>query len=105
MDPELDKRRDALENKLKKHAVDDIPMDNGPKTSGMGGVAQAFKISSEFIAGILVGAVMGWSIDHFLGTSPWGLIVFLLLGFCAGTLNVMRASGRIAKREIQKPDE
>lgn len=105
MDPELNQRRDALENKLKKHRVDPKEAESGPKTSGMGGVAHAFKISSEFIAGILVGAVMGWSIDHFFGTSPWGLIVFLLLGFCAGTLNVMRASGRIAKREIKKPDE
>lgn len=105
MDKDLNQRRDALEKKLKKHGVEKAPKETGPKTTGMGGVAQAFKISSEFIAGILVGAVMGWGIDHFLGTSPWGLIVFLLLGFCAGTLNVMRASGRIAQHEIQKPDE
>lgn len=105
MDPELDKRRQALENKLQKHRVKDIETAETRQTSGMGGVAQAFKISSEFIAGILVGGVMGWAIDHFFSTSPWGLIVFLLLGFCAGILNVLRATGRIAEHEIKKPDE
>jgi ATP synthase protein I len=38
---------------------------------------------------------MGWIVDHLLGSSPWGLIVCLLLGFCAGMLNLMRASGAI----------
>jgi ATP synthase protein I len=32
-------------------------------------------------------------LDRFLSTSPWGLIVFLLLGFAAGVLNVMRTAG------------
>ncbi|TIS88531.1 MAG: ATP F0F1 synthase subunit I, partial [Mesorhizobium sp.] len=31
------------------------------------------------------------------GTSPWGLIVFLLLGFGAGVLNVMRSAGVVAE--------
>jgi len=35
----------------------------------------------------------GWSLDHWLGISPWGMIVFLLVGFAAGVLNVMRAAG------------
>jgi ATP synthase protein I len=39
------------------------------------------KLSSEFIAGVAVGAGLGWVIDRLAGTSPWGLIVFLLLGF------------------------
>ena len=35
----------------------------------------------------------GWLIDRLLGISPWGFIVFLLLGFVAGVLNVMRTAG------------
>jgi ATP synthase protein I len=41
----------------------------------------------------VVGAGLGWLIDRWLGVSPWGLIVFLLLGFAAGVLNVMRSAG------------
>jgi ATP synthase protein I len=39
----------------------------------------------------LVGAGIGWALDRLLGISPWGLIVFLLLGFAAGVANVVRA--------------
>ena len=44
----------------------------------------------------MVGAGLGWLIDRWLGISPWGLIVFLLLGFAAGVLNVMRSAGVVA---------
>ena len=47
----------------------------------------------SLIAGVLVGAVIGWGIDRLFSTSPWGLIVFFLLGFTAGVINVMRAAG------------
>ena len=59
------------------------------------GYARGFRLSSELVAGVLVGAGLGWLIDRWLGTSPWGLIVLLLLGFAAGVLNVMRAAGVI----------
>jgi ATP synthase protein I len=57
------------------------------------GYARGFRLSSELVAGVLVGAGLGWLIDRLLGISPWGLIVFLLLGFAAGVLNVMRSAG------------
>lgn len=60
--------------------------------------AQAMKISSEFIAGIIVGALIGWFIDRVAATSPWGLIIFLMLGFGAGVLNVLRTVGKVAEK-------
>ena len=68
-----------------------------PGSGGMAGFGQALKLSSEFIAGVAVGAGLGWLIDRVAGTSPWGLIVFLLLGFAAGVLNVLRSAGLIAE--------
>ncbi len=65
------------------------------------GYAQAMKLSSEFIAGIVVGGGMGWLCDEWLGTSPFGLIVFLLIGFVAGVLNVLRAAGEISHPETR----
>jgi ATP synthase protein I len=59
------------------------------------GYAKGFRLSSELVAGVVVGAGIGWLIDRWLGVSPWGLIVFVLLGFAAGVLNVMRSAGLI----------
>jgi ATP synthase protein I len=55
--------------------------------------ARGFRLSSELIAGVVVGAGIGWGIDRLLSTSPWGLIVFFLLGFTAGVVNVVRSAG------------
>jgi ATP synthase protein I len=94
---ELESRSRSLEAKLAAKGVtlDGEPEDKGTETAS--GVAQAMKLSSEFIAGVLAGAGLGWLADRFLGTSPWGLIVLLLLGFCAGTLNILRSAGHVAE--------
>jgi ATP synthase protein I len=61
-------------------------------------MAVGLRLSSELVAGVLVGAAIGWGFDRLLSTSPWGLIVFLLLGFAAGVINVMRSAGAIPKQ-------
>ena len=60
------------------------------------GFARGFRLSSELVAGVLVGAGLGWLIDRWLGTLPWGMFVFALLGFTAGVLNVMRQAGVVS---------
>jgi ATP synthase protein I len=61
-------------------------------------MAVGLRLSSELVAGVLVGAALGWGFDRLLSTSPWGLIVFLLLGFTAGVINVMRSAGVMSKQ-------
>ena len=56
-------------------------------------LARGFQLSSELIAGVLVGAGIGWLIDRWVGSLPWGTFVFALLGFTAGVLNVVRSAG------------
>jgi ATP synthase protein I len=56
-------------------------------------IARGFRLSTELVGGVAVGAFIGWALDKWLGISPWGMIVFLLLGFAAGVINVMRAAG------------
>jgi len=55
--------------------------------------ARGMRLSAELVGGVIGGFVLGWLLDRWLGTSPWGLIVFLLLGFAAGVLNLMRSAG------------
>jgi ATP synthase protein I len=61
-------------------------------------MALGFRLSSELIAGVVVGALIGWGIDHLLSTKPWGLIVMVLLGFTAGVVNVVRSAGAAQDR-------
>src|SRR6202048_3501520 len=61
-------------------------------------MAIGLRLSSELVAGVLVGAGLGWGFDGLLSASPLGLIVFLLLGFIAGVINVMRAAGVMSKQ-------
>jgi len=74
---------------------------NGPRqTVNASAFAVGFRMSTELVAGVLIGALIGWLLDRWLGISPWGLIVFLLLGFAAGVLNVMRAAGVVRERNL-----
>ena len=65
----------------------------GDGAASASAMALGFRLSSELIAGVVVGALLGWAFDHLLSTSPWGLIVLVLLGFTAGVVNVVRSAG------------
>jgi ATP synthase protein I len=70
--------------------------DGAAKASAM---ALGFRLSSELIAGVVVGALLGWGFDRLLSTSPFGLIVFVLLGFVAGVVNVVRSAGTVNRTD------
>jgi len=48
------------------------------------------RVATELLAGLLIGAGIGWTIDHWLETKPWFLVIFFLLGGAAGILNLWR---------------
>ena len=50
----------------------------------------AMRVSVELVAAVAVGVTIGWLIDAWLDTGPWGLIIFVFLGGIAGMLNVYR---------------
>ncbi|MGO4574051.1 AtpZ/AtpI family protein [Microvirga sp. 2TAF3] len=58
-------------------------------------LGQAFRLSAEFVSGVIAGGIVGWLVDRLFGISPWGLIVCVILGFCAGMLNLLRAAGML----------
>jgi ATP synthase protein I len=88
LETQLDRKRDAA------------PARDGRfegSSSGPSALGRAFRMSTEFVAGVIAGGGLGWLFDRWLGTSPWGMIVFLMLGFAAGVYNVMRASGFLTR--------
>jgi ATP synthase protein I len=90
----LSARLRRLGDELGRDRPSRVPPTEGPPPQSVGsGMARGLRLSTELVAGVLVGAGIGWALDRWLGISPWGLIVFLLLGFAAGVLNVVRAAG------------
>ncbi len=72
----------------------------------MTGAGKAFRMVSEFISAIIVGAVIGLALDAVFATRPIFLIVLLLLGFAAGVLNVVRAAAEVnAKTPLPDSDK
>ncbi|AQX20996.1 ATP synthase protein I [Bartonella sp. CDC_skunk] len=65
-------------------------------------MAYAVKLSSEFLANIIVGAVLGFGFDKLVGSLPWGLVFFLFLGFVAGILSVLRSVKYIAPSRLEQ---
>ena len=95
----LSARLGSLDNRLseirdsRKIRTDQPGTESGDRAARASGMALGFRLSSELVAGVVVGAGIGWGFDRLLSTSPFGFIVFLLLGFVAGVVNVVRSAG------------
>ena len=100
----LSARLGSLDNRLsavrdgRKIGTDQSGNEQDAAQAKASAMAVGLRLSSELVAGVLAGAGLGWGFDRLLSTSPWGLIVFLLLGFIAGVINVMRTAGVMAKQ-------
>ena len=55
-------------------------------------IGLAFRLSTELVSGIVVGSIMGWSLDKWLGPQPWFFLVFFILGIAAGIINVIKTA-------------
>ena len=64
--------------------------DEGADESSKAAMGQGFRIGLELVVAVFVGFALGWACDRWLGTRPWGLLVFLFLGIGAGMTNVYR---------------
>lgn len=75
------------------------------------GIGFALRIGTELVAGVGVGAGIGWLLDYWLGTKPWLMIVFFVLGSAAGIINVFRTVSGIGHgvgyrdQDGRKPDD
>ena len=58
-----------------------------------------FKISTELVSALVVGVGIGLIVDKYMGTKPFGLIIFFIFGAFAGILNIYRVMRRIEKQQ------
>ena len=52
----------------------------------------AFKMSTEMVAAVVVGTIIGFILDNWFGTKPWLILLFFFVGVIAGILNVVRTA-------------
>ena len=96
----LDQRLSEIRDS-RKTRTDQSGAGTGDGAARASAFARGFRLSSELIAGVVVGAAIGWGFDRLLSTSPWGLIVFFLLGFTAGVVNVVRSAGVVPDKSAR----
>ena len=92
----LDRRLSEIRDN-RKVETDQSGTEDGNSAARASAMARGFQLSSELIAGVVVGAAIGWGFDKLLSTSPFGLIVFFLLGFVAGLVNLVRSAGVMSR--------
>ncbi|UTO28774.1 AtpZ/AtpI family protein [Bartonella harrusi] len=99
---DLECRRENLARALMhKRALKERKGDKEGEES-QGKIAQAVKLSSDFLASVIVGAVLGLGFDKLAGSLPWGLVFFLFLGFAAGILSILRSVGYVASSPLRQ---
>ena len=87
-----DARIDALEARLKA-AREREEERNRPKATGAdANYRSGNRVLADLLGGILGGLVIGWVIDYFAGTSPWGLLIMLFLGIIVAFRNIIRTA-------------
>ena len=90
--------KDKIDNLKKK--IDELKdtKNNKYKNRKMSGASFGFKISTEIVAALVVGVGIGIIVDNYFDTSPFGLIIFFIIGAFAGFLNVYRVMRHIEKK-------
>jgi ATP synthase protein I len=61
------------------------------------GMAYGMRMAAELVAAVIVGGLVGYGLDRLLGSKPWLFLLFFVLGFAAGVLNVVRSYERMQK--------
>jgi len=69
------------------------------KQSSSSSIGVAFKLSTEMVAAVVVGTIIGFILDNWFGTKPWLILIFFFVGVVAGILNVIRSAKNMQSKE------
>ena len=69
------------------------------KQSSSSNIGVAFKLSTEMVAAVVVGTIIGFILDNWFGTKPWLILIFFFVGVVAGILNVIRSAKNMQSKE------
>ncbi len=88
-----DPRLSALDERLREARSREAPSAGQGGPDAERGYSQGNRVISALIGSLVGSALIGWLIDHWFGTEPWGLIVLLFLGIAVAFRQIIRISG------------
>ena len=80
----------------KKKANKNSFTNNKKNTSSLG---IALKLSTEMVAAVLVGSIIGFILDNWFDSKPWLTIIFFFVGAASGILNVIRSAKQMQENK------
>ena len=80
---------------IAKKKISDNENKNSDKNTSLLGIA--FKMSTELVAAVLVGSIIGFIFDTWFGTKPWLILTFFFVGVVAGILNGIKSAKKMQK--------
>ena len=86
----LKTRLEIAKNKVSKRNL--FNKKNNPSPIGT-----AFKLSTELVAAVAVGTIIGFIFDKTFGTKPWFILIFFFVGVVAGITNVIKSAKNMQK--------
>jgi len=89
-DPRLDGLKDRLEAAHSAEEERIRPAATGADAS----YSLGNRVLAELLGGVGGGALLGWIIDRFAGTTPWGLLIVMAIGIVVAFVNIIRISMR-----------
>lgn len=92
-----DARLKSLEQRLKQAQHDEAIRTGSAQKGADANYRQGNRVLAELIGGLAGGALIGWLLDRWIGTSPWLLLVFLFLGIIVAFRNIIRISNERPK--------
>ncbi len=89
-----DARLNSLDERLRRAKSGEAIRAGGGEDKGEDDYRLGNRVLAELIGGMAGGALIGWVLDRFLGTSPWLLLALLFLGTIAAFRNIIRISNK-----------
>ncbi len=92
------KELQQLSTRLKIAKKKNRKIEKQSKSSNAASIGNALKISTELIAAVVVGSLIGFILDNWFDTKPLLIICFFFMGVAAGILNVFRSAKKLQKK-------
>ena len=88
---EISTRLEIAKKKISKNKK----INDGSNAASFG---KAMKISTELVAAVAVGAILGYILDNWFDTKPLLTIIFFIMGVVAGILNVVKSAKKMQEK-------